>query len=331
MPNPLWPSGRPKGWSRSGPQLERGLPNPETRKFSTARPVEMRIVKVEPGPNLQIGERGAIIAPILSIEGSGTNVQISGGAYYDPDLIRATLLLFDRMDSPRDNLIGMPGSECPQGLESWPGFGRTFVALEGTMSVDYQSLALQGALEILDNREPGRWSLSRSAQQAGLPAAIFGAANGFKLKLENLLPIPSREVPYEDVLRFRQEHVDELMALRHHIEELVLEVSREGFGGLGETIALEKFMKSLDDYHVAIRPKNFLKRLTSLDISISLNEAVRAGLGALTAAAVSPSAALASFLSAAGGIIAVDKALSLKRDCPVPYAYEYLFKAGREL
>ena len=331
MPNNFWPSGRAKGWSRGTSQVLRGLPSSTAQTIHAKPQVGLRIVNVEPGPKLLDGERGAVIAPHLSIKGSGTHVEIGGGAYYDPDLIRATLLLFDRLDSPRDGLIGFEGAECPQGLENWSGFARTFVALEGTLSVDYQSLALRGAFESLDKREPGRWSVSRSAQQAGLPPSAFGGLSGFKIKLENLLPVPDREVPYDDVLRFREDHKPELLALRHHIEELALEVSRGGYSGLAETVALERFMKSLDDYHAAMRPKNFLKRLTSLEISFSLNEAVKAGLGALAVAAHSPSATLTDFLAAAGGVVAIDKALSLKRECPVPCAYEYLFKAGREL
>ena len=311
--------------------LGSSLATPRTWIADVRRSTSQQLVidGVRPAGKLGDGDRGALIFPDLEIEGTETQLKMRGNGF-DPDVVRASLLLFDRLDYPMNSIMGV-GPEQPEGLEQWDGLQNTWVALSGAVGASIFETTLLAAFESLDGREAGKWSVSRAASGLALPATAFRGKDGFRIKLENLLLIPDRQVPYEDVLKFREDHHPELLALRHHLDEMALEVARDGFGGLAETVALEKFMKSLDDYHAAMRPKNFLKRITSLEVSFSVNEAIKAGFGTIALAANSPSATLAEYLATFGGVIAVDKALSLKRNCPVPFAYEYLFRAGKEL
>ncbi len=327
-----WPSGRQKGKgliesaAKFPPSSRDSIGGPSHKKHEV-----LKIIGVETSPALGTFERGAIIAPNLNIKGSGNHVELSGGEGYDPDLLRSSVLFFDKLDSPTQNIFGFGDLESLAGLDQIPGFGRSRVSLEGMISVDFQALSAAGAFDALNQREPGRWSISRSAQNSGLPSALFDKSVGLRIRIENAIPIPGREVSFDDILSFKDRRKSELMALRHHIDGIILEVANSEFQELTELVAYEKLILSLDDYYESIRPMNFKKRLMSLEISVSLNEAFHGAFGAMALAASSARFGFADLLATAGGVIALEKTVSLKRKVASPFPYEYLWRAGSEI
>ena len=287
-------------------------------------------------PPLKGSERGAIIFPEMTLRPEGKGTRISGGAF-DPDAIRAALLLFERLDHPSNSMLQI-GPEIPEGLEGWDGIQRTRLPMSGMLTPDLYAHVLQRSFEALDQRESGRWTLTRSAQSIGFPKEMMRPDTAFLIRLVDALPIPDRSVPYDEVLLFRQRRASELQSLRHHLEGLALSIAENGAGGLGETIAFEKFQRSLADHAQVARETNFLKRLINLEVKFSWSDLFSAQtmalLGREGVAAANGAPLYAVAIPALVGLqpaVSVEPTIGLRRTAKHPTPFEYLFQAGREL
>lgn len=321
--NPFWPSGRSKGWSLGG-----RAPN----AFSQIRPAQnpgLSVTGIELAPTLKANERGAILMPDVKISGSGTTVSI-GESLFNPDVTRASLLLFDRLDSPANTFMQL-GPEIPPGLEDWTGYQRSRIGIEGTLTKEIFELTLLTAFEELNSRESGFWSVARAANSMGLPPKVFGGPTAFKIKLENALPIPDRSVSYDEVLSYKERRKSELVSLRHHLEGLVLDVAPHGFGGFAESLTFEKFSKALDDYVSTMKEENFLKRLTSLDISFNWSEAIVKGIATIPIGQIFPNLGSSAFFLAAASSFSIESTLGLRKKSATPSPFDYVFRAKNEM
>jgi len=277
---------------------------------------------------LETGERGALVMPDLLIsDGPGGTISMSGGAY-DPDTIRAALLFFNRLDSPASSIMQF-GEEVPPGLEGRACFQRSRALDSGDVSAELYQQTLLTVFQALEDREGGLWSIATSANAVGLPPSAFGDGPAFKFALENALPVPDRAVSYDEVLLYRGRRKSELQSLRHHMEGVALEVARDGFSPLSRTVAMERFLASIDDYCATRREANFRKRLSSLELKFNWAEAVRA-IAPVSAIALGGGTAL-EMLSAGAACIAVESTLGFKGKKSVDSPFEYVFRAGAEL
>lgn len=330
-----WASGRPVGWSIEGLDLTRRNPfaeRPYIRHSQSATGKSYEIGKPDlPGP-LKSGQRGALIYPRKLLEEAQSTINPKGSIEFDPDSMRAALLLFDRLDYPGNSMIQF-GPEAPLGLENWAGLQHTQVPIDGMTHGDIFKDTLLTAFNALNEREPGQWVLAREAASTGFPPEALGGQSAFILKLMNALPIPSKEVPYDDVLLFRERRAPELRALRHHIESLAVEIGKTGYGGLAETVAFEQFEASLLDHCKTISEANFPKIPINLEVKFNYTNAgiaaiaaragIITGLNALTAA---------GFLQGLASFISIESTLGLKRksnNSPTPF--EYIINAHKYL
>ena len=321
-----WPSGRKRGWSfglGGSPSFSRNQSGGAMQSEDTPSP---RIDGVELAGALKTRERGAIILPEIDISGSGTSVSI-GRSQFDPDIVRASLLLFDRLDSPLNTLFGN-GVEIPDGLEHWGGFQNSRVGLSGYLTSKVFQTTLVAAFRALNAREEGRWSVARAAQSVAIPASEFDQQTAFKIRLENALPIPDRSVSYDEVLNYRERRRDELLAMRHHLDDLILEINTKGFGGLAEEVAFEKYLKAIDDHAKSAKEENFLKRLTSVEIKFNWDRLVSDIPKSLALGAIMPKMAT---LWALGSAISIESTLGLRKASQKPNPFEYIFRAGAEM
>jgi hypothetical protein len=306
----------------------------DVTKIPNADTQILNVHNFELAPSLAETERGAIMLPDISVKSRDGQLlgdqalEINVGEF-DPHLVRAALLLFDRIDYPMNNIFQF-GRDCPPGLEGWSGFQRSRLDLTVPCLSEVIPTMVDEVLRLLNIREEGMWSVARGPTQELISADKLAPLSGLKMRLENALPLPAPEVAYDDVLSFKAHCRDELTALRHYIDGLALEVSQSGFSNYHQTVAFEKFDKALGDYCKVARKKNFLKRLTSLDISFDLTDASKVVIaGAVGATAILPSlesAAIGAALSLGIGV-----GLKNKVDGTVPSPFDYVFRAGKEM
>ena len=157
---------------------------------------------------------------------------------------------------------------------------------------------------------------------------MFGERNAFLIRLENALPIPDRSVSYDEVLNYRRRRNDEILALRHHIEDIAIAVGNSGFGGLEEQVAYEKFVQSIENYARVAKEENFLKRLTSLEIKFNWDKLVQ---NIPTSAALSAVFGKLAVLHAIGASISIESTLGMRKTSATPRPFDYLFIAKSEM
>lgn len=299
---------------------------PIGRKSAT-RPTsdQCRLLDIELPAKLGARERGAIILPNVQINSDGPNLSLSSGGF-EPQTVRNALLLFDHLVQPDNNAISV-GGELVEECGNIENVHRSFARFEGTLGPDVIRTTAGETFTRLDAREPGLWSIIRAEGENVFPEGLLKAAPALRLKLENALPFPDREVSIEDVLAFKQRRSSELSALRLYIDELVLEAQRNGFEGLSETHAVERLLGALDDYNRSMREQNFLKRMTDVEISFNWTALPAAGLVLWLQGLTIPALATAAALSS----ISLTSSVGLKTSSGQPSPLEYLFRSTHEM
>ncbi|WP_152528025.1 DUF6236 family protein [Sphingobium lactosutens] len=333
-----WPSGRPRGWSANREISD--IPRLDASKVTDSPQREGLWLDrvILPPAGLDSGERGALILSEKTVEAnkSGSGIITRGNGDFNLDVVRSALLLFDRLDCPTNNFFNVDPS-LPSGLEEWPGIQQTRIELSGRLTVDIFQEVLSQSFIALNDRDNDCWSLARGPHVQGLHASVFTPEKAFRIKLENALPIPDISVPYEDILIFKDRRKAELLALRHYLDDLAIEIGKSGFGGLAETVAFEKFQQALADHVCVSRETNFLKRLASLEVKFQWNElatnpSIVAGAGvALHGVATGLPLVSAAWqaLAAFAPAFSVETALGLRQKRKTASPFEYIIQAKK--
>lgn len=78
-----------------------------------------------------------------------------------------------------------------------------------------------------------------------------------EIELYNSIPIPSKAIPIDDVLKFKAKRKDELLALRHYLDELTLEISSTENFEKRKLITLDRLNKQINDYQKVFKETKF--------------------------------------------------------------------------
>lgn len=240
--------------------------------------------KAELGPLLGTGQRGGVVTDETKYYASLDGIYTCERIPVDADAFRTALLFVDQIDYPVNSMI-KPASADPMGLVSLGVLRRSRLL----QSAPVEAEALRNlAFEIyclLETREPGRWSIWHGAGEEPIPRSMLGQDLAFKLLLQASLLVPHRDVPFEDVLLFKDARRAELDALRHHMEELCIRVSQTGPDPRLMTLESEKFDRALSQYLKVARETNWKKGILNLEISMNWAEWVRASAAATLSSA----------------------------------------------
>ncbi len=276
------------------------------------------------------GERGGIIGYAAEVTRSPTDTGPNGGFGFRPrqndeGVIKVALLLVDRIDKPTNNYIGGPedNSKDVTGL----GLGtQSKYAFGGQPNYSQLTNFVWETYKSFDEREPGQWSLWQQHGNATIPPDQLSPALAFQLELTNGLIVPDANTPFEDVVLFKERHRDELISLRHHLEEFAIKLSKEG-DPRAVNLERERFDVSLSEYLKKARQSNIKRAVASLTTELDWAAAVRSavsggGGGGLLATAQGLSLTQTA-AAIGGGVLA---SLSIKsvaglREGPSPFRY----------
>jgi Family of unknown function (DUF6236) len=225
-------------------------------------------------------ERGLVISvPIRQV---GRKTTFNG--YFDLQELRFSLLFWDKLDLPSNNLGLEPRSVEVQFLQNAGILNRTHIKTSGRDLVAAYLGAHVAAFKELDKKEPGVWSLATgenaisfsdsgdavSLHRASFPELELEAGRGVLVSLHRAIPVPDKDVPLEDILSFRTKRRDELIALRLHLEDIYQRVISAGDGELALTTERDRLEKSINDYLKASRETSFKFSLFDIDASLNL-------------------------------------------------------------
>lgn len=293
------------------------LPRFDAKSMEVERHVEL-------SPPLGKGERGGLLA-VPTKTGTGRALVEIGSSPTHDGAMKVALLFVEKIDVPNSPGF-LVGTESVDQLTSMGIVGRSQVNFPGPIDMDVMlSFPWLAYLE-LEKREPGRWSIWQDVDQQLIPSDQLSPGLAFQLELRNALIVPNELTPFEDVIAFKERNRDELISLRHHLEDFAIKLSREG-DPRALNLELERFDVSLSDYLRKARESNVAKAFASITAEYDWAAAIRSiaggGSGGLVAAAQGFSLPAAAAAVVGGGVLA---GLSLKsvsgtKEGPSPFRY----------
>jgi hypothetical protein len=272
-------------------------------------------------------ERGLVIS--CPVEISGRSMAFRSGPVLDPQELRFSLLFWDKLDFPINYVVGIGPDAETQFLQSAGLLNRTMTqVISGGDVVSSFVQAHIGAFRALDQREPGVWSLSTGKNAISFADDDMELDKGVLVSLYRAIPVPDKDVPLEDILEFRARRRDELITLRHHLEDIYQRVISAGDGELALNTEIERLERAIDDHIKAARGSGLKFRLVDFDANLNLTPAV-------TATAVAYAASQSIPLSLLTGLGAASLSLkvgpSLKRHEATSTPFKYVSSYHREL
>jgi len=224
-------------------------------------------------------ERGLVISSPITIE-SGS---FRGGGGLDPQELRFSLLFWDKLDFPTNNLIHI-SDQTADFLQQTGMLKRTRVQVVGQGDIAQAFLAAHlHAFRKLDRDEPSVWSLGTGNNSVSFPERELEDGRGVLVRLYDAIPVPEKDVPLQDILEFRAKRRDELLALRYHLDSIYQRIIAAGDGQLALQSEIGALEKSIADYVKVAKGSSFPFINMSFAANLNVPAAVAASLAAFTA------------------------------------------------
>lgn len=247
-------------------------------------------------------ERGVIISPHFTFDGS--SLHFPGLAGIEPINLKHYLLYWDKVDFPNNNMIHIADSPEFELLYQENVFQRTnvtFNSFSGNLG-DAYLLAQAEAIRVLNEKNPGKWTLAQNSTKFTLPENISVETASIEFELYNILPTPGNDVSYDDLLEFKVKRNDELKAFRTYMDEIYLEITINRDIPRAKNVALTKLEKSISDLTIAANESWSSKLLSGLKVELSIPNIVDntfkgAGIAAMSSIPISLGAAAGAIAS----------------------------------
>ena len=223
--------------------------------------------------------RGLIISNPMQID--IVNHSLSGNGGLDPSELRFSLLYWDKLVYPSNNLISFGGGDDEEFLISVGALHKLIYTYSGGDGVSIVFDTYLRAFSDLESREPGVWSLSQGEKSLFVnnSAANLIDESGISLELIRAIPVPAADVPLNEILEFKEKRKDELMMFRSHIDQLVLEIQTspartDAFNRIAQEVdaACADLLKVGHEWQWPVHFSNF-KATFNLDLDKFLNAA----------------------------------------------------------
>jgi hypothetical protein len=305
------------------------------------------------GSTLQSTERGLVIGePFIGVSpDGGTQHTIIVDRRIDPTNLRFSLLFWDRLDEPVytskalvDLLWWEPEPFSPVYTKE-DDSTRQFLRSAGILQHSFMTGGENGddvirkaaphlpIYRALDQRDNGRWSFARHERSAySLPLPELERGRGLLFEIYDSIPVPTKDVPLDDILGFKQKRYSELLEFRFHLEKLYQSILEAPDRPLAKATALGELDKAISGYIRTIRERKFPFKLGGFQAKLSLDKLL-AGLGAYftsTAAGLSQSGALLTGLTAFAGSASLSATAGLRdRKSSSVAPFEYVAKYNR--
>ena len=170
-------------------------------------------------------ERGIVLSSPVNISKTGRG---SFSSDIDPQLLRYSLLFWDRLVWPKNRLIFLGGGPNEEYLESLGILERPEITI--SLSGEIDLCEFFGKMHVsffnkLNSKEPDKWSFASGNNAFLWDNDTFNSElNALKFKLINAVPIPNHDMPFDEILNFKEKRKDELKCFQSEIDVLVAEV-----------------------------------------------------------------------------------------------------------
>lgn len=215
-------------------------------------------------------EKGIIAAP-ARVSGNGAQFRSEGGL--TPEELRYFLLYWDKVVIPTTNLIHLAVPQenelLSTGVVTRPRV--TFSgAFNGELMARAQLLAQTTvARDLIENDRSVDWALHQIGSEIIVPDKESIEKQLIRVDLVNSLPVPTGDIPFPDILEFKERRKDELIELHDAMDGLYLEILSSPDPSLKTKQAISHFRKSIETLDNVTKEK--WKSTGKFDISAELN------------------------------------------------------------
>lgn len=284
-------------------------------------------------------QRGIIISPPMVAR---PGVLMLRHADIDAQELRHYLLFWDKLNYPENNAIGIGLGQDTQFLFDLGILSRERVVFDGPVELgDAIRRAHVSAFEKLDREQPGMWCVATGPNSVVFPNDDLEHGRGVLFSIHRSLPVPDKDVPLDDILKFKERRNAELQALRVHLDSIYIRIIDSPDKAVSESVEFQNLDKAIADYIKATKGFGLSFRLASHDVHYSIgakwppSPVGGAIVGAASMVAFGLDAAQAALAGAFGS--AIDASLSIKggaalkmrKDLRGPY--QYIASYHREL
>lgn len=280
-------------------------------------------------------ERGLVLSGRIRTNGESLTIVEPPSA----EQIRRYALYWDRLDFPSNHpeetlddipdLAFLQAEGIVQRTTYSYGFGPSHNNPDGWSRLAQTSI---DTFNSLDAAEPGRWSLARDERAPSFHHTDLIKGRALLFELHGVIPVPTGEVPLEDVLSFKEKHSSELSALRAELEDRFQNATDSPDAALAATRELARLDAALSDILKAARATGLPFYLGDMKAKIDWKTFVAAGTAFKGAAMVGLpiSAAVVSGLGAAGAA-SLSATLGMRNPRNSTTPYEYVVKSHQRL
>src|SRR5690606_28875201 len=215
-------------------------------------------------------ERGIIASPGRVVQNNNGALKL---AKVDSTDINYFLLYFDKVVIPQNNLIFLE-DEIMRSLVSEKIIDSPLVRIESynsrTDPVDVFTQARTiTANKIISDDPFNDWTIHQIDDEPELVKKGVTKFNSLRVEFLNCLPVPSKNVSYEEILRFKNDRRSELAELHKGLDELYLDVLRSPDYEFARRREVSELQKALANVHRVSKEK--FKFLTNYSLTTDLN------------------------------------------------------------
>lgn len=227
-------------------------------------------------------KKGVIAAP-ARVSGNGAQFRSEQGLTLEE--IRYFLLYWDRVVIPTTNLVhlAVPQEEAllSTGVVTRPRVPFSGI-FDGELMARAQLLAQTVvATDLIKKDRSTDWALHQIGHELIVPDEVSIEKQLIRVDLVGSLPVPKGDVPFSDILEFKERRKDELAQLHQTIDDLYMEILSSPDPSLKSKQSIAKFRESIEILDSVTREK--WKSTGKFDLSAELNisgKEVAAGVAA---------------------------------------------------
>lgn len=214
------------------------------------------------------GGRGILLTNPITIRDGAI---VSLGFAIDPIELRRAVLFWDTIAYPTNSIVSFD-----------PTPEEEFLVKEGIMirppakfihplsrSTAHLGAAFVNVFLDLEKENPGMWSLAQGEHSLQDFSTSFRAGRGALVEIYRAIPLPSRDVPLEDLLHFKARRRDELGSLVAEIEQTFLDAVRNDDSELALRGAVRKVEQRCADLVRVGRESRIPFQVSDLKINFS--------------------------------------------------------------
>ncbi len=199
------------------------------------------------------------------------------------------MLYWDKLVSPTNNFIHL-SLENEEELENCGVLYRPRFTQQGGMDgarmTEFHAFTHVEALNMMrKNEREVDWRMHFFNNEVSIHEEAAQQKEVVRFELAELLPVPPKDTPLQEILEFKERRSDELQALHGYLDELYFEVLNSGDFNLQRAKALSGLRASLDDLNKLNGQgwRSPIKFNLSTAFEFDLNQIVNGGLKALEA------------------------------------------------